>query len=153
MIVLQDLDKPQAPQSPVTVFYASASHPTITNLNDNDLPPAYEEGLISTTNTDVREKDTPNTAQNEDAGRETADRDALGDYPAAFSRPMPSFVTSRNSEARSSVPFQPLIHHSKSNCLEDGFYPVPPPTDIQPHPFTVRDVTEHDWTKLVSTSV
>ena len=153
MILLQDFESPAA-KPPVSVFYATVPHPTMTNIiNEEDAPPAYDDGSNYIATPDTNEKSRPagpDLARNRSIG---ADHDTspgvLGDYPFAFKRPLPSHVTSRISENSATNSFQPLVHHSKTKRLEDGFYLIPPPTDAQLHPFTLRDVGEQDWVKLV----
>lgn len=45
--------------------------------------------------------------------------------------------------------FPPLVLHSRSQRLADGFHAMPPPTDVHPHPFVTCDIREQDWTSFL----
>lgn len=45
--------------------------------------------------------------------------------------------------------FPPLVLHSRSQRLSDGFHAMPPPTDVHPHPFVTCDIREQDWTSFL----
>lgn len=46
--------------------------------------------------------------------------------------------------------FESLILHSRGKRLHEGFYLMLPPTDVVPHPFAQREVTNEDWKKCVA---
>jgi Domain of unknown function (DUF4646) len=58
--------------------------------------------------------------------------------PPSFLRPPPTNL--------SYAPFPSTYLISIGKRLEQGFPLLPPPSDIQPHPFVTHDVNEGDWT-------
>ncbi|THH00718.1 hypothetical protein EW026_g1861 [Hermanssonia centrifuga] len=65
----------------------------------------------------------------------------LNPPPPSFNRPPPDNLPYN--------PFPPCALISVGSHLEDGFPALPPPTTVQPHPFSLHDVKEEDWTKFV----
>ena len=158
------------------VFYAAVPQPAdaedVNNLSTelhehltiDDAPPAYDAATLNAqihaayapTETEYpAEKAIPNIPS--DAGDATVFT-ALYEPdkpPPSFSRQVPGSRdvnepgASTSSSIRPSYKFSPLVLHSRSKKLEDGFYLVPPHTDMQPHPFSQRDVREADWIKYV----
>ncbi|KAI0702010.1 hypothetical protein BC835DRAFT_150457 [Cytidiella melzeri] len=63
--------------------------------------------------------------------------------PACFTRPPPH-------NPLMSSPFPPCSLLSIDSRLDNGFPTIPPPSSLQPHPFIIHDVTEEDWTRLLS---
>ncbi|KAI0784109.1 hypothetical protein C8Q75DRAFT_781313 [Abortiporus biennis] len=50
----------------------------------------------------------------------------------------------------SRVPFYPLAMLGFGSNLDKGFPTMPPPTHCNPHPFTVHDVNEEDWSTFLN---
>ena len=48
--------------------------------------------------------------------------------------------------------FPPMCLISNSKSLSSGFPELPPPCQLQPHPFATHDVTEEDWRRCVAVS-
>ncbi|KAF7362645.1 hypothetical protein MVEN_00613600 [Mycena venus] len=46
--------------------------------------------------------------------------------------------------------FQPMFLLAEGNSLSKGFPYAIPPTSVQPHPFSIRDVNETDWTQFLT---
>jgi hypothetical protein len=59
------------------------------------------------------------------------------DVPPSFSRPLPPNLYY--------ITFPPTYLIANGRHLDDGFPVVPPPSPVQPHPFSSRDVREVDW--------
>jgi hypothetical protein len=59
------------------------------------------------------------------------------DAPPSFSRPLPQNLYYNT--------FPPTYLIANGKHLDDGFPVVPPPSPVQPHPFSSRDVREVDW--------
>jgi len=57
--------------------------------------------------------------------------------PPSFSRPPPPNLYY--------TPFPPTYLIANSNHLDGGFPVVPPPSIVEPHPFSSHDVREGDW--------
>ncbi len=72
-----------------------------------------------------------------------------GGAPPAYEAPPVQSNGSRSQEQQS---FPPVVLHSRSQRLADGFFAQVPPTDQQPHPFITRHVQEVDWMKCVTFS-
>jgi len=63
------------------------------------------------------------------------------DAPPSFSRPPPPNLYYTT--------FPPTYLISNGNHLDKGFPIVPPPSPVQPHPFSSRDVREIDWIRFL----
>jgi Domain of unknown function (DUF4646) len=64
----------------------------------------------------------------------------------------PSF--SRTPPSHCSYPlFSPTYLISTGRGLGEGFPILPPPSDMQPHPFVSHDVNEGDWVRYVSCKI
>ncbi|KAI0682404.1 hypothetical protein BC835DRAFT_1424476 [Cytidiella melzeri] len=72
----------------------------------------------------------------------TAD-ELLNPPPPGFTRPPPY-------HSLMNAPFPPCSLLSIDSTLENGFPMMPPPSSLQPHPFTIHDVVEEDWTRLLN---
>lgn len=167
-----DIPSGHAPNDPQTqtqmfqqdthVFYASMPEPQVDvnlarqlgdGMSVSDLPPSYDTLTLEYDQPEARvpaqHQHDPKRRPSESAQRSmpssksAGPSDALPERQRSFERSIPSSV--RNSMTGSSGTFEPLILHSKSKKLEDGFFAVPPHTDINPHPFVQRDVQEADW--------
>lgn len=46
-------------------------------------------------------------------------------------------------------PFPPMCLISNSKDLSNGFPELPPPCQLNPHPFATHDITEEDWKRCV----
>ena len=61
--------------------------------------------------------------------------------PPSFSRPLPQNLICDT--------FPPMYLIANGRHLDEGFPVVPPPSPVQPHPFSSRDVREVDWIRCV----
>lgn len=149
------------------VYYAAMPEPSVPasadaiarlSLADNEAPPAYEAASINiesnTSQQRAVNRKIGSQSENMPTGRErglpraSSSSYPLSTPPVSFTRGIPSGLP-RSMTAGSSGRFPPLVLHSKGKNLEEGFYLIAPPTDIQPHPFAQRDVNEADWTRYV----
>jgi hypothetical protein len=64
--------------------------------------------------------------------------------------PPPCFTRRPPYNPLMSATFPPCALLSIDSQLENGFPPLPPPSLLQPHPFTVHDVNEEDWLRLLN---
>lgn len=62
--------------------------------------------------------------------------------------PPPSFTRAPGGNFPYS-PFPPCVLHGIGETLDKGFPVVPPPSNVQPHPFATHDVKEEDWARLL----
>ena len=174
MIVEKPLPPPGdiAPRQPQDfhVFYASMPEPQVdvdglsrqldSGLNVDDQPPSYDsvEHNPARVPTGVDSKHAAHSPSSNSRSLPSfhvanPSPQQPGDAPprrTSFERPVPELVsrlTQGEPSSPQAVAFAPLILHSKSKKLEDGFFSVPPPTDVNPHPFVQRDVQETDWTR------
>ena len=112
-------------------------------IDDSELPPAYEDHVVIQTA----------VANNAVPAGDVKDPNLFKDLPdnEDSHRPSPrgpdDAGASGSGRGRRAPAFEPLVMHSKSKKLEDGFFAMLPPTDVQPHPFSERDVNESDWKK------
>jgi len=53
------------------------------------------------------------------------------------------------TRTRAQEDFPPMVIHSRSQRLTDGFFVQMPPTDEQPHPFVTRNIEEGDWRRFL----
>ncbi|EJD05614.1 uncharacterized protein FOMMEDRAFT_17884 [Fomitiporia mediterranea MF3/22] len=124
------------------------------SLNIDEQPPAYEDHVpgaqLQANPIPTGDVKDPNVFRDGPGGDENKDDDEPRNARLASS--------SRDLNTNSAIPgrapreatFPPLVMHSRSKKLEDGFYAMLPPTDVQPHPFSQRDIRESDWTKFLS---
>jgi hypothetical protein len=71
-----------------------------------------------------------------------------GSHPDPLNPPPPSFSRAPARNLPYS-PFTPCVAKTIGNTLETGFVVLPPPTQMQPHPFATHDVNEEDWTRFL----
>ena len=155
------------PAHSMQIFYAAMPEASVPvdglgrlSLGDSDLPPAYE-AVPTSASVSAAPQDRPlslsgNEKRKSQDAPDSNDRSLpssptypLDNTPSSFSRAVPPTLDWFYSNESTSQHFPPLVLHSKGNKLEEGFYLIPPPTDVQPHPFAQRDVNEMDWTKYV----
>lgn len=120
-------------------------HPS-NNSYGGELPPPYE-GPSSSRSTPVTTpaagpSSSPSLLQRLRASAGATPAEILSDLPPAFSRSPPPNLPNQ--------PFPPCALISLSHELGNGFPVLPPPSMVQPHPFTLRDVHEEDWTRFLS---
>ncbi len=70
---------------------------------------------------------------------------AAGTTPSQLLNPPPPSFSRQPPGNLPYSAFPPCALLSISNRLEDGFPALPPPTQVQPHPFAAHDVNEEDW--------
>ena len=62
--------------------------------------------------------------------------------------PPPSFSRAPQSQFPY-TPFPTCVVTTIGKGLDSGFPMLPPPTQVQPHPFMTHDVNEEDWTRFL----
>lgn len=159
MIVEKPLPVPEVETT--HVFYASMPEPEVDvdglarqfnnstlDMGAGDQPPAYDAlSIVNAPHTTPTAGSKGDPPQELDPDRPD-ERRSPPDHQTPFERPIPPQLQNlrRGGGSRSSIQtFGPLVLHSKTKKLEDGFFTVLPPTDVSPHPFGLRDVQEMDW--------
>lgn len=148
-MIIPDDEKSRASQMPEPSYYNSRSeagyyqHPS--NNYGREAPPPYE-GPSSSRSTPATSpaagpSSEPSLLQRLKANAGATPAEILSNLPAGFNRAPPNLPN---------VPFPPCALISLSHELDKGFPALPPPSMVQPHPFTLRDVKEEDWTRFLS---
>jgi hypothetical protein len=162
---LEDLSLQPGSDTQLHVFYASTP---------DDAPPAYPDG-----NSNYPTSEKANARDPEHSSRDLPASNVLpiqqepfpsqqssgSRAPRSFLTPqapaslVTSLVTPMSPPSRPPplqypyTPFPPTYLISNDRHLDRGFPPLPPPSELQPHPFVSHDINEGDWLRYVSMTV
>ncbi|KAF7796150.1 hypothetical protein EIP86_007324 [Pleurotus ostreatoroseus] len=75
---------------------------------------------------------------------------ALAPYSNPPSGPMTPSLDRLAPKDLGDISFSPCALFSLSEHLEDGFPVLPPPANLEPHPFATHDVNAMDWTEFLA---
>jgi hypothetical protein len=120
--------------------------------NSDDAPPAYHNGeeMYQPTSTPPfpDEKGGLAPEQSRAVQPESSGSSSGSSYPYAIPASPPSAQSgpfARQVPQQHYPPFNPTFLIATGQYLTRGFPALPPPSNVNPHPFVTHDVTEDEW--------